>query len=61
MVKRRMCQSRDSALILMCYSWNGEQVLMPLRGQPLRALEIGCFEGAATTWLLDNVLVDAEW
>lgn len=56
-----MCQSRDSALILMCYSWNGEQVLMPLRGQPLRALEIGCFEGAATTWLLDNVLVDAEW
>jgi len=39
--------------------WN--EVLMPLRGRPLRALEIGCFEGAATTWLLDNVLVDAGW
>jgi hypothetical protein len=39
--------------------WN--EVLMPLRGRPLRALEIGCFEGAATTWLIDNVLVDARW
>lgn len=39
--------------------WN--EVLMPLRGRPLRALEIGCFEGAATTWLIDNVLVEARW
>ena len=38
-------------------SW--QRWLAGLEGQPgLRALEIGSFEGRATTWLLENVLTD---
>lgn len=34
-------------------------LLHHLKGQPdLRFLEIGCFEGQATIWLLDNILTD---
>lgn len=29
-----------------------------LRGQKLQVLEIGCFEGASTTWILDNLMHD---
>jgi len=33
--------------------------LVPLKGQPnLRFLEVGCFEGRAACWLLDNILTD---
>lgn len=34
--------------------------LHPLLGRPVRALEIGCFEGRATSWLLANVLTHPE-
>jgi predicted O-methyltransferase YrrM len=30
----------------------------PLRGLPLQALELGCYEGRASVWLLQNVLTD---
>ena len=39
-------------------SW--EQHLKHLEGRTVRALEIGCFEGRATRWLLENVLTHAE-
>lgn len=38
-----------------------ERILEPMRGKPdLHFLEIGCFEGRATTWLLENILTDAS-
>ena len=38
-------------------SW--EHRLIPMFGRPnLSALEIGCFEGRATVWLLENMLTD---
>ena len=34
-----------------------ESLTQPIRdGRPLRVLEIGSFEGASTTWILDNLL-----
>lgn len=37
--------------------WN--KIFEPVKGKPnLHFLEIGCFEGRATTWLLENVLTD---
>mmetsp|Transcript_25672 Transcript_25672/g.48673 ORF Transcript_25672/g.48673 Transcript_25672/m.48673 type:complete len:232 (+) Transcript_25672:128-823(+) len=38
--------------------WN--QLVLPYRAAGVRVLEVGCFEGAATTWLLDHVLVDDQ-
>lgn len=32
------------------------ELLKPMVGEPTYALEIGCFEGRATLWLLQNVL-----
>lgn len=29
-------------------------------GQPVRALEIGCYEGRSTCWLMDNILTHPE-
>jgi predicted O-methyltransferase YrrM len=37
-----------------------EQILAPLVGKPAHALEIGVFEGRATTWLLDRVLTHPD-
>lgn len=37
-------------------NWN--KWLASLRGTPCRALEIGCYEGKATRWLLENILTD---
>lgn len=35
------------------------EVLAKFKGQPdIQALEIGCFEGRGTLWLLDNILTD---
>ena len=33
-----------------------EQRTAHLRGRELRVLEIGCFEGCSTTWILDNLM-----
>ena len=39
---------------------NWQQWLDELRDRPnLRCLEIGCFEGQATRWLLENILTDS--
>lgn len=35
---------------------NWEKYLKPLEGKAVKALEIGCFEGRATKWLLQNIL-----
>jgi len=35
--------------------WN---ILKEFRKPNMRALEVGCFEGEASTWLLDNLLLD---
>lgn len=38
---------------------NWEKWLAKFKGKPdLRFLEIGCFEGKATVWLLENILTD---
>ncbi|WP_162666955.1 class I SAM-dependent methyltransferase [Gemmata massiliana] len=36
------------------------RVLAPLVGKPVRALEIGVFEGRSTVWLLENVLTHPD-
>ncbi|MCJ1278439.1 hypothetical protein MMC21_006256 [Puttea exsequens] len=33
-----------------------EELTKPLRGKQVQVLEIGCFEGASTTWILDNLM-----
>jgi predicted O-methyltransferase YrrM len=38
--------------------WN--EVLSPLKGQPVHALEVGVFEGRSTVWLLENILTHPE-
>ena len=37
-----------------------ERLTHPLRGKKLRVLEIGSFEGASTTWILDNLMSHPE-
>lgn len=37
-----------------------QQHLACFRDKPICALEIGCFEGRATTWLLENILTHPE-
>lgn len=37
-----------------------EKILTPLIGKPVKALEVGCFEGRATVWLLQNILTNPE-
>lgn len=37
-----------------------EKLLAPLVGKPIRALEIGVFEGRSTVWLLDHILTHPE-
>jgi predicted O-methyltransferase YrrM len=37
-----------------------EKLLAPLVGQPVRALEVGVFEGRSTVWLLEHVLTHPE-
>lgn len=39
---------------------NWSRLLHPLEGKPVNALEIGCFEGRATKWLLENILTDEK-
>lgn len=39
---------------------NFEHYLLPLAGKSLRFLEIGCFDGMATCWMLENVLTNEE-
>lgn len=35
---------------------NWTRLLADLKGKPINALEVGCFEGRATCWLLENIL-----
>jgi predicted O-methyltransferase YrrM len=37
-----------------------EKLLAPLAGQPVKALEVGVFEGRSTVWLLEHVLTHPE-
>jgi len=39
---------------------NWSRILKPLEGEALNALEIGCFEGRATKWLLQNILTHED-
>ena len=36
--------------------WQFERYVMPLAGTPCQLLEVGCYEGRTTCWLLDNVV-----
>lgn len=37
-----------------------QQFLLRLTGQPLKALEIGSYEGRSTVWLLENILTHPD-
>lgn len=37
-----------------------EELTVSLRGKKLRILEVGAFEGASTTWILDNLMSHPE-
>ena len=37
-----------------------ERLAQPLFGKKLQVLEIGCYEGASTTWILDNLMSHPE-
>lgn len=39
---------------------NWKQWLEPFNGKPIQALEVGCFEGLATCWLLENILTNEK-
>lgn len=39
-------------------NWN--KWLEKFKGKPIHALEIGCYEGKATCWLLENILTHPE-
>lgn len=39
-----------------CIRADWDRLTSPLRGKKLQILEIGCFEGASTTWILDNLM-----
>lgn len=39
---------------------NWSKFLNPLEGKALNVLEIGCFEGRATKWLLENILTNED-
>lgn len=39
---------------------NWEKWLAEYRAKPTRALEIGCYEGKATCWLLENILTHQD-
>ena len=47
-------------------TWEGnrvqvfERMLAPFRGQPVRFLEIGSFEGASAIWMLQNILTHPD-
>lgn len=43
---------------VICAVWDG--LTHPLHGKKLRVLEIGSFEGASTTWILDNLMSHPE-
>jgi predicted O-methyltransferase YrrM len=43
---------------LIRHEW--AELTAPIRGQKLRILEVGCFEGASTTWMLDNLMSHPE-
>jgi predicted O-methyltransferase YrrM len=43
------------------FSWqipNWERWLSPLKGKEIYALEIGCYEGRSSCWLLENILTN---
>lgn len=40
------------------FYWN--QYLDRFKGKPVKFLEIGCFEGRATRWLLENILTNLD-
>ena len=42
------------------HQWQFERHVKPLAGTPCRVLEIGCYEGRSTCWLLDNVLTHPD-
>lgn len=37
-----------------------EKMLAPLKNKPVKALEIGSFEGQSTVWLLENILTHPQ-
>ena len=37
-----------------------EQFLLPYKSKPCTFLEIGCFEGMSTIWMLENILTNKE-
>lgn len=56
-------QSSDRTRFIFRHHWfddyvraDWERLMHPLRGKKLQVLEIGCFEGASTTWILDNLM-----
>ena len=56
-------QSSERSKFTFRYYWfdewvraDWERLTQPLRGKRLQVLEIGCFEGASTTWILDNLM-----
>ena len=57
----------DRSRFTFQYSWfddeiraDWEKLTIPLRGKKLHILEVGSFEGASATWILDNLMSHAE-
>ena len=59
-------QSRDRSRFNFTWAWfedvrpSWEELTASLCGQKLQILEIGSFEGASTTWILDNLMSHPE-
>ncbi|KAL8819804.1 MAG: hypothetical protein Q9223_001841 [Gallowayella weberi] len=62
-----VASSPDRGRFTFHHSWFDKEVLpeweeltLPLRAKKVHILEVGSFEGASTTWLLDNLLTHPE-
>jgi predicted O-methyltransferase YrrM len=56
----RMSMARFEKDWFSRFEWQFERQLKPFAGTPCRVLEIGCHEGRATCWLLDNILTHPD-
>ena len=55
----KQCVERDYFFTVDIFSYRIElwtEVLAPLQGQPVKAIEVGCYQGMSSCWLLDNIL-----
>ena len=55
------CVERDYFFSVDIFSYRIElwtEIFATIKGQPVKALEVGCYQGMSSCWLLDNILTN---